>query len=199
MTANLQELGVVAGSDVTTLASIGEDVEIRPLEDDEVERVARELNPDRNAATHQTRLSLQDVDTAAYLIAWHMDAPVAHGLLLWNGPLGNPKQHLPTQCPYIEDLWVRPDVRSLGVGSAMVEAMESLAAGRGYGHVGLSVGIDNLHAMRFYSRLGYVPLAVPIYTLSGVLQDTAGDMTFWSEECQYMRKSIEIEPDHMEE
>ena len=190
MTANLQERVEVAGGEVATLARTGDEVVIRQLDEDDIERVARELNPDRNAQTHRTRMRLQDTDTAAYLIAWHFDMPVAHGLLLWNGPLGNPKQHLPTQCPYIEDLWVKDDFRSQGVGSAMVETMETLVGERGHEHVGLSVGIDNLRGMSFYRRLGYAPLPVPIYTLSGVLQNAAGDLTFWSEECQYMRKSI---------
>ena len=177
-------------NDAVLPRQIVDELVIRPLEHDELELYGRSLNPDRSLEAHRIRIRLQDEDTAAYMFAWHEDEPVGHGLLIWNGPIGNPKQHLPLECPYIEDLWVAPSRRSQGIGSAMVQMMESLAAERGYTLIGLSVGIDNMLGMQLYRRLGFVPLSVPTYTLSGVLQDASGELTFWSEECQYMRKSI---------
>lgn len=190
MSANLHVSAAVAERAAIYPARIGDEILIRPLRDSHLDLICPDLNPDRNKATHRTRLSLQDAGTAAYLIAWHEHVPVAHGLLLWNGPLGNPKQYLPMPCPYIEDLWVRPDHRSQGVGGAMVTHMEELAAERGYEYIGLSVGIDNVHALRLYHRLGYVRQSVPLYTLSGVLQNADGEIMFWSEECHYFRKQI---------
>lgn len=186
----LQEHGVAASIGVVQPNRIVDEVVIRPLAHDEIDQFGTELNPDRAVSAHETRLKLQDEGCAAYIFAWHQEAPVGHGLLIWNGPIGNPKQHLPTQCPYIEDLWVSPDYRSHGIGSAMIKAMEELAAERGHELIGLSVGIDNILGMRFYRRLGFVRLPVPTYTLSGMLQNADGEITFWQEECRYMRKSI---------
>ena len=91
-------------------------VDVRPLRSSEIDVVSSRLNPARNAATHESRLKLQNDGTLVYLIAWIDEMPVGHGMLLWDGPTGTPKQHITTPCPYVEDLWVRGDLRSRGVG-----------------------------------------------------------------------------------
>ena len=168
----------------------GPELRIRALKHADIQRVSRELNPQRNSETHRNRLRLQDEGRAAYLIAWLAGDPIAHGMVIWGGPIGSPKQHIPDPCPYIEDLWVKDEHRSKGVGSAMVSCMESLAQLRGHDLIGLSVGIDNRGGQRFYGRLGYEPLPLPKYELSGVLQTVAGEFSFWSEICQYLRKQL---------
>ena len=180
---------VVTGVETSAFASVSA-LRIRALTHADVQRVTRELNPQRNSETHRNRLRLQDEDRAAYLIAWLAGKPIAHGLVIWGGPIGSPKQHIPVPCPYIEDLWVQDAHRSKGVGSALVACMESLAQLRGHDLIGLSVGIDNRGGQRFYGRLGYEPLPLPKYELSGVLQTVAGEFSFWSEICQYMRKQL---------
>lgn len=157
---------------------------------DDLHRVNHQLNPDRSEDTHRLRLDLQSEDRAAYVVAWLGDAPVGHGMIIWDGPIGSPKQHLRDVCPYIEDLWVQDGHRRTGVGSSLMAEMEARAAARGHRDAGLSVGVDNLPGIRFYSQLGYRTVGIPRYELSGAVQSQSGEISFWSETCQYMRRDI---------
>lgn len=170
-------------------------VEVRQLRSHEVDTVAKELNPARNAATHRARLNLQDDGMLVYLIAWIGDVPVGHGLLLWEGPTGSPKQHIARPCPYVEDLWVRNDVRSRGIGARMLAEMTMMAIAHGHKAVSLSVGIDNGRAIDLYQRMGFVRTKTPNFTLSGMVTRADGETHFWSERCQYMLKSLDYRND----
>lgn len=170
-------------------------VDIRPLRRQEVESVAAQLNPARNAATHRARLKLQDSGTLVYLIAWIDDTPVGHGMLLWNGPTGSPKQHIDQLHPYVEDLWVRNDLRSRGIGARILAEMAMLAIAHGYRAVSLSVGVDNGRAIDLYKRMGFTPTQIPKFTLSGMVTAADGETHFWSERCQYMLKSLDYRED----
>ena len=167
-------------------------VDVRPLRRDEIRVVADELNPARNADTHRSRLSLQDDGVLVYLIAWLDGKPVGHGLLLWRGPTGSPKQHIDKVCPYVEDLWVRKDLRSRGVGARILAEMTILAVANGHGSISLSVGVDNRRAIRLYERMGFTTSRIPLFTLSGMVAMANGETQFWSEKCQYMFKSLDF-------
>src|SRR6267378_1111302 len=54
----------------------------------------------------------------------------------------------------IDELFVSHDMRSAGVGAAMVAAAERELAGRGLVRLQLQLGLDNRGARRFYERLG---------------------------------------------
>lgn len=54
----------------------------------------------------------------------------------------------------IDELFVSHDMRSAGVGAAMVAAAERELAGRGLVRLQLQLGVDNHGARRFYERLG---------------------------------------------
>ena len=45
-------------------------VDVRPLRSSEIDVVSSRLNPARNAATHESRLKLQNDGILVYLIAW---------------------------------------------------------------------------------------------------------------------------------
>ena len=181
--------GQAASGDVSHL------VDIRPLRRHEIETVASELNPARNAATHRSRLNLQDDGTLVYLIAWIEETPVGHGMLLWNGPTGSPKQHIDELCPYVEDLWVRNDLRSRGIGARILAETTMLAIAHGYRAISLSVGVDNGRAIDLYKRMGFIPTQTPRFTLSGMVTASDGETHFWSERCQYMLKSLDSRQD----
>ena len=170
-------------------------VDVRPLQSHEVDIVASELNPARDVKTHNGRLKLQDDGMLTYLIGWIDETPVGHGLLLWNGPTGSPKQHIERVCPYVEDLWVRKDLRSRGVGARMMMEMTMLASLQGYDSISLSVGVDNRRAIRLYERMGFKTTRIPRFTLSGMVSMTNGETQFWSERCQYMLKSLDFSRD----
>lgn len=56
----------------------------------------------------------------------------------------------------LDGLCVAPAARSLGVGSALLAAIEDEARSRGYGHVRLDVINTNWRARALYERLGYM-------------------------------------------
>lgn len=55
---------------------------------------------------------------------------------------------------YLEDLYVRPAHRSLGIGRALLTRLGKLAAERNYGRFEWSVLDWNDNAIRFYEKLG---------------------------------------------
>ncbi len=170
-------------------------LDVRPLRRFEIETVAAKLNPARNAATHRARLNLQDDGILVYLIAWIEDTPVGHGMLLWNGPTGSPKQHINRPCPYVEDLWVRNDLRSRGIGARILAEMTMMAIAHGSSAVALSVGVDNGRAINLYKRMGFATTQTPTFTLSGMVTASDGETHFWTERCQYMLKSLNYRED----
>lgn len=116
-------------------------VDVRELTAGETERV-------------DARLPLARLDSAqTYLVAWDGDEPVGHAHVAWQGTkLGIPE---------VQDVFVRPERRRSGVGSALMEAAERVAAARGHGRISLGYGIANGAARRLYERLGYCPAGLP--------------------------------------
>jgi GNAT superfamily N-acetyltransferase len=69
---------------------------------------------------------------------------------------------------YLEDLYVRPDVRARGIGRALISELATIAHRAGYGRIDWSVLDWNHSAIRFYQSLGAVPMDEWIgYRLSG--------------------------------
>jgi len=58
---------------------------------------------------------------------------------------------------YLISLWVAPDARGRGVGSALVDAVVRWAEAKGLSRLFLDVGEKNEAAIAFYSRKGFVP------------------------------------------
>ena len=59
---------------------------------------------------------------------------------------------------YLEDFYVRPEYRGAGVGRAIVVHLARLAGERGCGRLDFSVLDWNEPALRFYRRIGAVPM-----------------------------------------
>lgn len=61
--------------------------------------------------------------------------------------------------PEIQDLYVEPDSRRLGIGAALIDHCETQALADGHQEIGIGVGIisDFGNAQRLYSKKGYVP------------------------------------------
>ena len=59
---------------------------------------------------------------------------------------------------YLEDLYVRPDLRGHGYGRALLVELASIADARGYGRMEWSVLDWNETAHGFYASLGAVPM-----------------------------------------
>lgn len=62
----------------------------------------------------------------------------------------------------IRNIYVRPEDRSQGVGTALLEAAEDALLDRGADWLSLEVMADNERARRFYRRHGYAPHRVTL-------------------------------------
>jgi GNAT superfamily N-acetyltransferase len=123
-------------------------IEIRALADEETAAVDVVLPLSR----------LDSVQT--YLVAWDDDRPVGHAHVAWaGGHVGVPE---------IQDMYVLPERRGRGIGAALVEAAEALAAARGHRRISLSVD-EAGEARRLYERLGYRDAGVPPVRVEGTI------------------------------
>ena len=59
---------------------------------------------------------------------------------------------------YLEDLFVRPQMRGKGIGKALLERLAALAVERGCGRLEWAVLDWNTPAIDFYKKLGAVPM-----------------------------------------
>lgn len=57
----------------------------------------------------------------------------------------------------LEAVWVAPEARGSGAATALIQAVVEWARAAGYGSLRLEVGDTNEHAVRLYSRIGFVP------------------------------------------
>jgi ribosomal protein S18 acetylase RimI-like enzyme len=55
-------------------------------------------------------------------------------------------------------MWVAPEARRHGIGSALIDAVEGWARSAGYTSLGLGVTMTNPSAIRLYERKGYVDI-----------------------------------------
>ena len=65
----------------------------------------------------------------------------------------------------------------IGAGTAMVKAVEAIAAERGLDEVNLEVEIDNKDAIRLYRRLGYRIYGEPVMDRWNLLRDDGSSET----------------------
>lgn len=59
---------------------------------------------------------------------------------------------------YLEDLYVKPEMRSKGIGKALLDKIISIAKERNYGRVEWSVLDWNEPAINFYKKIGAIPM-----------------------------------------
>lgn len=115
-------------------------VEVRPLSAEDVDAVAATEPPGRGFA--RAMWELQQRRDSILLVAWVDGEPVGHGQL--------DRRVTPVE---LKNLSVRADLRSRGIGAALIAAAEGLARNRG--RLAVGVGLDNVRARALYERLGY--------------------------------------------
>jgi len=107
-------------------------------------------------ALHRDRMRDADDDYVRYVVAEQGNDIVGFGLLVFRSPkTWTEMRFLPT----IVDLYVKPDFRSKGIGTAMICEMEKTALKRGCSEI--FIGVDpesNQRAYSLYLRLGYEPI-----------------------------------------
>lgn len=105
---------------------------------------------ENDAVSGQIRLLLNHTAPASVLVAEGNTAIVGYLLLVYVFSL----EHLGLTAE-IDELYVKPDYRSRGVGAALLKAAESAAAGTGCTNISLQIGRDNERGRAFYQRRGY--------------------------------------------
>ncbi|HXZ99317.1 MAG TPA: GNAT family N-acetyltransferase [Candidatus Binatia bacterium] len=133
-------------------------LEIRSLRPDETDAVARVL---RHRVIVADRLARQRRGECLYQIAWGVGRPVGQVLVHWRRPPAVAVAESLDALPYLEDLYVLPEVREQGVASALLAATERAAAERGHPGLTLAVSLDNAVARRLYADRGYVEAGLP--------------------------------------
>jgi ribosomal protein S18 acetylase RimI-like enzyme len=112
--------------------------------------------PEAFGATHADEVALSDAgwqertsrpDRAVFVV----DGPDA----LIGLAQGGPAPGIPDAAA-VYSMWVAPEARRLGLGSALIEAVKAWAVEAGYPGLGLGVTTTNSPAIAFYERLGFV-------------------------------------------
>lgn len=129
----------------------GSSVEVRALDEREVERVVTVLS--------LARLYQGD---GFYVVAWRGAEPLGHLHLALTDP------------PNLQDVEVAPDHRRHGVAQALIAAAEREARARGFTRVRVSVSVDNAPAQSLYRTCGYVDVGLPPEHVTGTIQIRTG-------------------------
>lgn len=144
--------------------------------------------PSGDATKHQSRFDMQMQDGANYLFAWFQGVPIGHVLLRWHGTLDEPIASSLRDCPHVEDLFVQKEYRSEGIGTTLLNAVESSVKERGFNRMGLAVGTENSNAKRLYERLGYVETSFGAFDSCWVEVDKHGESKEYRESVVYLVK-----------
>ena len=103
-----------------------------------------------HATEDQLRASLFGDDPKVFCHIAEVDGEIA-GFALW---FLNFSTWLGTHGVYLEDLYVRPELRGRGVGAALLHALARICVVRGYPRMDWAVLDWNRPAIGFYKRLG---------------------------------------------
>jgi ribosomal protein S18 acetylase RimI-like enzyme len=155
-------------------------VSVRPLERDELDAVVATLRA-RPAEKHVDRFAQQGRGDLVYFMAWDGELPVGHAILRRRGRSGYPQ---------LEDLWVVPARRGVGIGTALLEAVERAAADERAEALGLAVAVENEGARRLYRRHGYVQTEQPPFLLTYTAFGDDGVPTPVNELSLYLMKRL---------
>lgn len=148
-------------------------VQIRPANESDVplilefisELAAYEKLLDRVEAT-EARLRealFGTTPVASCILAYQAERPVAFALYYFTYSTFAGLPGL-----YLEDLFVKPDCRSQGFGQALLRQLAKLAKDKGCWRIEWAVLHWNQSAIRFYEKLGAVPMNEwAVYRLSG--------------------------------
>lgn len=162
--------GTMTDTDISIRAAVPDDA---PL----IFRFIAEL-ADYERLTHAVVATPETIGAALFgerpfaevVIAEHAGEPVGFALFFHNFStfVGRPGL-------YLEDLFVRPDKRGLGIGRELLRHLAGLAVQRGCGRMEWSVLDWNAPAIGFYQGLGAVPMEEwTVFRLDGEALETLG-------------------------
>ncbi|MDO0931532.1 GNAT family N-acetyltransferase [Streptomyces sp. DG2A-72] len=137
---------------------------------------------------HARRFARQERGESTYLVAWLDGRPVGHGELRWIGCDAADVRAARPGCPEIGALGVSEELRSQGIGTALIHAAEERVRERGITVVGIGVAKDNPRAAALYTRLGYQPLID--YYDRWSYEGTDGRFHDWVDACTFLVKDL---------
>src|SRR5664279_5470949 len=112
--------------------------------------------PDAFGATYAAESALTEADWRTRLGAADWATFVIDGD---DGPaamaVGGPAHDVPATAA-LYGMWVAPEVRGRGLGTALMSAVQAWAVDTGYATLGLGVTTTNAPAIALYERLGFV-------------------------------------------
>jgi len=163
---------------------------IRPIAEDELDRLSCKLLEAGRFIDHQKRLRAQQERKAVYLVAWEDETPVGHVILHWDSDTsGEPDAIRALHVPRVEDLWVMPGQRGRGISRQLMDRVEELVRRQGHRQIGLDVTTDDRFARALYERRGYQEVGLDEYELSGV-NVFDGKEYPWRENCLFLIKNL---------
>lgn len=170
-------------------------ISVRACTPDDVDLLEHAIPSPGLSRFHASRFSEQRAGACTYLIAWMGARPLGHLVLKWYGCDEAKVRALLPEVPEINSLGVwPPEERGSGVGTLLIRDAERRAAERGYGRVGLAVGVDNLAARRLYQRLGYADWGHGTVDGSWRYLSEDGDDVVVTETTHYLVKQLSPDP-----
>lgn len=148
------------------------------LHGDALEDGRQRLTIDRLAPGEEARLRairLRSLEEAPYAFATTYEDAAASSVERWTGQLEQLATFVATvhgidvgmvrgarhgqfgDIGYLISMWVAPEARRQGIGSALVDAVVAWAKAEGFARLLLDVGAENTPAIAFYRRKGFVP------------------------------------------
>ncbi|PSB03538.1 GNAT family N-acetyltransferase [Merismopedia glauca CCAP 1448/3] len=104
-----------------------------------------------------------DKKVAEAILGYYQGKPVSFAVFF-----ANMSTFLGRSGIYLEDLYVKPEMRGQGIGKAMLSSVAKLAAERNCGRLEWSVLDWNQPAIAFYQKLGAVPMSEwTVFRLTG--------------------------------
>jgi GNAT superfamily N-acetyltransferase len=166
-------------------------VKVRTIRQSDIVMLS-EYFPQGGADKHAGRFERQQRGEVTYLVAWHVNNPAGHALVIWQRPPNDLiASRVQDPCPDIEDLFVLEEMRSQGIATQILQHAEELARLQGYKQVGLSAGVDvDDPGRRLYERHGYVAAGWGKHIERGEYIDQEGQLQVWEDVCTYMIKPI---------
>ena len=125
-----------------------------------------------------------------YVAAWDGRMPVGQGIILWDGyKIPELRQDFPCT-PVIRSVEVIEDYRGHGIGSAIVDELETRARIRGYTHTSLGVVPENVYAENLWRYLGYRGWEKGVFVTTTTYERVNGENLVRQERFLPMRKRL---------
>ncbi|CAM5473088.1 GNAT family N-acetyltransferase [Streptomyces albus] len=129
---------------------------IRPCLPTDLDILERHMPSPGRTRRHADRFDRQEQGLTTFLTAWIDDVPVGTAQILWQGCAAPEVQARFPGCPELNGLGIwPPDLRSRGIGTALIRAVEQRVREAGHDLIGLGVDDDNPRAAALYLRIGY--------------------------------------------